>query len=86
MELPFVDPPLPVELPENEMYAIVAYTHDSGSGRESNLYYQLNAQLRQRGAAERQAMVRSWGTFVHFALKVGSYMEIQFNKKTFRYP
>jgi hypothetical protein len=70
MELPYVDPPLPVELPENELYAIVAYTHDSGSGRESNLYYQLNAQLRQRGAAERQAMVHSWGTFVHFALKV----------------
>jgi hypothetical protein len=28
MELPYVDPPLPVELPENELYAIVAYTHE----------------------------------------------------------
>jgi hypothetical protein len=69
LELPYADPPLPVKLPDNELYAIVAYTHDCGSERESNLYYQLNTQLRERGVAERQSMVRSWGPFVHFALK-----------------
>jgi hypothetical protein len=69
MELPFLEPPLPVQLPADELYSLVAYTHDTGSKREDNLYYQLNAQLRKRGAADRQNVLKSWGPFVHFALK-----------------
>jgi hypothetical protein len=71
MELPYIEPPLPVQLPQDELFAIIAYTHDTQAGdKGSNLYFQLNRQLRKRGGQERQAMVRVWGSFVHFALKV----------------
>ena len=70
MEIPYADPKPPVALPPDALLAIVAYTHDTQSGDKlSNLYWQLNKQLRERGAAQRQAMVRVWGTFVHYALK-----------------
>jgi hypothetical protein len=71
MEIPYADPPPPVQLPENELFAVVAYTHDTGTAdKASNWYYQLNKQLRMRGATERMQMVKVWGTFVHYALKV----------------
>jgi hypothetical protein len=60
---------LPVTLPKNELFAIVAYTHDTGMGKESNLYFQVNKQLRKRKPADRQELVRVWGTYMHFTLK-----------------
>ena len=71
LELPFSleDEGLPVP-PDDELFAIVAYTHDLHLGKkDGNLYYELNKSLRQRGAAERQAMMNTWGGFVHYMMK-----------------
>ena len=54
--------------PRNELVAIVAYTHDLKLGKEQNLFYQLNTMLRLRGAEEREEMMRTWGTFMHYIM------------------
>ena len=69
MEVPYADPPVPVQLEESELFAVVAYTHDTNGDKERNLYWQLNRQLRRRGVGARTEMVTTWGTFVHYALK-----------------
>ena len=53
-ELDFV--PVPVKLDADCSAAIVAYTHDLRTGEgKGNLYYELNAMLRQRAPAEEEA-------------------------------
>jgi hypothetical protein len=70
LEIPWVQPPPPVELEANELCAIVAYTHDTKTGNpRDNLYFQLNEQLRSRDTAARTEMVSVWGPIVHFLLK-----------------
>ena len=42
--------PVPVQLPEDCVAAIVAYTHDLNTGvGEGTVYFELNNMLRQRG-------------------------------------
>ena len=44
--------PLPVALPEDELFAVAAYTYDKQTGKQSgNLYYELNNALRERSAS-----------------------------------
>jgi hypothetical protein len=58
----------PVDLPENELFSIVSYTHQvSGAGPESSLYYQLNRQLRDR-SKDQQQLLQVWGVYVYFML------------------
>jgi hypothetical protein len=71
MELKFGSS-LPVALGDNELHAVVAYTHDTGQNKEQSLYFQLNSELRQRSPAGRQAMMSVWGLFVHYMLKAMS--------------
>jgi hypothetical protein len=62
--------PVPVKLDDNEMAAVVAYTHDTSSGKKNgNLYFELNRMLRQRGATERTALVETWGGFMFYMMK-----------------
>jgi len=60
---------LPVQnLSEDEMFAVVAYTHDlQQEKREGNLYFELNKALRTRGV-ERQLTIQPWNVFVHFIM------------------
>ena len=60
LELQYSDS-LPVKLAQDPLCAIVAYTHD--------VYFELNNQLRKRGAAARSETLRIWGPFVHYLLK-----------------
>ena len=42
--------PVPVQLEEDCVAAIVVYTHDLGTGqKDGNVYFELNNMLRQRG-------------------------------------
>ena len=60
LELDFI--PVPVKLNADCSAAIVAYTHDLGTGqREGNLYYELNAMLRQRAPTDRSVLKQTWG-------------------------
>ena len=48
--------PLPVALPDDELFAVVVYTYDNQSGEQpGNLYYELNNALRERSAQSRSA-------------------------------
>jgi hypothetical protein len=62
----------PVQLPPNEGLALVAYTHDVNNvdgSKEGNVYFECNRMLRQRSMEQRAAMMRTWGTFVHYLLR-----------------
>ena len=42
--------PVPVQLEEDCVAAIIVYTHDLGTGqKDGNVYFELNNMLRQRG-------------------------------------
>ena len=61
--------PLPVALPDDELFAVVVYTYDNQSGeRDGNLYYELNKSLRERGAQGRTALLQLWGGFLYYLL------------------
>ena len=61
--------PLPVTLPEDELFAVVVYTYDNQSGEQpGNLYYELNNALRQRSAQSRTALLQLWGGFLYYLL------------------
>ena len=66
-ELRFEDE-LPAELPENELVALAAYTHDLGTGQAGNLYYELNGALRKRGKEDRAALMDGWGGYMHYVM------------------
>eukprot|EP00727_Mastigamoeba_balamuthi_P002630 m51a1_g12364 hypothetical protein (761) ;mRNA; f:580269-582847 len=58
-DLKFADPPEMKLLDSNELFALVAYTYDLGYAKpEDNLYFKLNADLRQRMKAKMEAW---WG-------------------------
>ena len=60
--------PLPVALPDDELFAVVVYTYDNQSGEQpGNLFYELNNALRQRGAG-RAALLQLWGGFLYYLL------------------
>eukprot|EP00964_Phaeocystis_antarctica_P139117 scaffold103823_cov66-Phaeocystis_antarctica.AAC.1 len=60
--------PLPVALPDDELFAVVVYTYDNQSGEQpGNLFYELNNALRQRGAG-RAALLQLWGGFLFYLL------------------
>eukprot|EP01047_Picozoa_sp_COSAG01_P113779 COSAG01_NODE_42477_length_439_cov_3.941176_1_plen_108_part_10 len=62
--------PVPVKLDESCTVAIVAYTHDLNMGsKRGNLYFELNAMLRKRGAAERSQLVTTWGGYMFYMMK-----------------
>ncbi len=61
-----------VQLPADEGLALVAWTHDVNNvdgSKEGNVYFECNRMLRLRSAQERAAMMRTWGTFVHYLLR-----------------
>jgi hypothetical protein len=61
--------PLPVALPDDELFAVVVYTYDNQSGEQpGNLYYELNNALRQRSAQSRTASLQLWGGFLYYLL------------------
>ena len=61
--------PLPVALPEDELFAVAAYTYDKQTGEQSgNLYYELNNALRQRSAGGRATLLQLWGGFLYYLL------------------
>ena len=65
IELRFV--PVPVQLDEDCMAAIVAYTHDLQQvEKQGNLYFELNAMLRKRTALEHTTLLDTWGSFSEF--------------------
>ena len=66
LELKWCD--VPVKLSECCTAAIVAYTHDLGVGQDGNLYFELNRMLRERGAAERGALMSTWGGYMHYMM------------------
>jgi len=67
LELSFEDD-LPAALPEDQMLALAAYSHDLGAGQAGNLYYELNGALRKRGKEDRTAMMDGWGVYMHFMM------------------
>ena len=61
--------PLPVALPDDELFAVVVYTYDNQSGEQTgNLYYELNNALRKRTAQGRVALLQLWGGFLYYLL------------------
>ena len=61
--------PLPVALPDDELFAVVVYTYDNQSGEQpGNLYYELNKSLRERSAQGRTALLQLWGGFLYYLL------------------
>ena len=53
---------LPVELPNDELFALVVYTYDNQAGEhDGNLYYELNKSLRERSAQGRTRRCCSCG-------------------------
>jgi hypothetical protein len=69
-ELPYLDPPLPSNLTADELFALVAYSHDAGTrSTDENLYFQLNKHLRTRDATARQVFLHTWGGYTHYLLK-----------------
>ena len=67
VELDYI--PVPVKLSADCAAAIVAYTHDLGTGqREGNLYYELNSMLRKRMPAERSVLLEVWGDYMHYMM------------------
>jgi hypothetical protein len=60
---------LPVVLPVDQLLALAAYSHDLNNGSPGgNLYFELNGALRKRGMADRAALMRGWGAFMHFLM------------------
>ncbi len=49
--------------------AVAAYTYDTQSGRENQLYFHLNRMLRERGQQARVSLIQTWGGFMHFFMK-----------------
>jgi hypothetical protein len=67
---------LPVQLPPNEMAAVIAYTYDSQSGKaEGQLYYELNKALRKRKPEERKQTLAMWGGFLYYLLSALAKLE-----------
>ena len=71
---------VPVQLPPNELFALVAYTYDTKSGEPEDepvgeLYYELNTALRKRNAAERKQTLATWGGFLFYLLSALSKLE-----------
>lgn len=61
--------PVASVLDDDELAAIIAYTHDlrlPGGQKRGNLYYELNKALREQAPAQ---VAQAWGTFVHFAVR-----------------
>jgi hypothetical protein len=64
--------PEQVQLPPSEGLALVAYTHDVNNvdgSKEGNVYFECNRMLRLRSMEQRAAMMRTWGTYVHYLLR-----------------
>ena len=60
---------VPVGLPPDELFALVAYTYDTQSGvSEGELYYELNTALRKRKPDERKLALATWGGFLFYLL------------------
>ena len=60
---------LPVQLDDDCAAAIVAYTHDRHTGQKNgNLYFELNAMLRQRGPAQREMLTQTWGNYMQYMM------------------
>ena len=60
---------LPVDLPQDELFAVVAYTYDTQSGQQrGQLYFELNAALRTRSAAARASVLSLWGGYLYYLL------------------
>ena len=58
-----------MELPNDELFALVVYTYDNQSGEhDGNLYYELNKSLRERSAQGRTALLQLWGGFLYYLL------------------
>ena len=65
IELRFM--PVPVQLEEDCVAAIVAYTHDlQQAEKHGNVYFELNVMLRKRTVPERTALLDTWGGFSEF--------------------
>ncbi len=69
--LPAADP---LKGQHDYLAAIAAYTYDTRSGAPQQLYFQLNGALRQRGVAERDALLQTWGQFMHYMMKALSVL------------
>ena len=55
---------------DNELAALLAYTHDLGLGeKKGNFYFELNAALRKRELAARHNMLQTWGPCVVYLLR-----------------
>ena len=62
---------VPVALPPDELFALVAYTYDTKSGEDEpagELYYELNTALRKRKDDERKKTLAMWGGFLFYLL------------------
>jgi len=62
---------LPVQLEDDSLVAIVAYTHDMHSSNrkpDGNVYFELNKALRERGADQRKRAMEVWGNYAHYLI------------------
>jgi hypothetical protein len=60
---------MPVVLSDDELAAIVTYTHDLQNGTQaSNVYFELNKMLRSRGTGPRKELVQTWGFYMHYMM------------------
>jgi hypothetical protein len=62
---------VPIVLPPDELFALVAYTYDTQSGKDEpdgELYYELNTALRKRKPDERKLALATWGGFLYYLL------------------
>ena len=67
---------VPVQLPPNEMTALIAYTYDTQSGKnDGQLYYELNKALRKRKPDERKQTLEVWGGFLFYLLSALAKLE-----------
>jgi len=58
------------KMDDDDIAAVLAYTHDFGTGEKNgNLYYELNNALRRRDETGRKELMRTWGVSVHYILK-----------------
>mmetsp|Transcript_158771 Transcript_158771/g.280492 ORF Transcript_158771/g.280492 Transcript_158771/m.280492 type:complete len:854 (+) Transcript_158771:111-2672(+) len=58
-------------LSDDELAAIVAYTHDLSieeDNKAGNLFYEENEALRKRASNERASMIRTWGVHMYYTL------------------
>ena len=61
--------PLPFALDDDEIAALLAYSHDvHGVEQRGRLYFELNAMLRRRDPSTRHLIASNWGVYMHYVM------------------